>query len=318
MIIYGAGLAGLLTANILRRYQPVVHEAQSELPNNHEALLRFRTDAVSRATGIPFREVEVWKSIRYKGRTLGRPDIQMNNLYSLKVTGEYHTRSIGNLSECKRYIAPPDFIAQLARGLDIKYNSPLTKDVLNGRYRDADKFLTGFTPMISTVPLPAIVSMLELAPIVFNFKAITSVWFTIERPAMDVYQTIYYPDPDLPYYRASITGNRMIVEFMGPGVSELEADAAVKQILPDFGIVKAQLSCSKHQIKAQKYGKLLPINEQARRKAIVALTDKYMVYSVGRFATWRQILMDDVVQDVARVEGWIADRDDVYKRRLQQ
>ena len=37
MIIYGAGLAGLLSGNILRKYHPKIDESQSELPNNHSA-----------------------------------------------------------------------------------------------------------------------------------------------------------------------------------------------------------------------------------------------------------------------------------------
>ena len=59
MIIYGAGLAGLLAGNILRKYHPKIYEAQSELPNNHSALLRFRTSDVGTACSIPFKRVKV-------------------------------------------------------------------------------------------------------------------------------------------------------------------------------------------------------------------------------------------------------------------
>ena len=52
--IYGAGLAGLLCANMLRRFNPEIHEAKPSLPNNHSALLRFRTDKVGTACAIPF------------------------------------------------------------------------------------------------------------------------------------------------------------------------------------------------------------------------------------------------------------------------
>ena len=58
MIIYGAGMGGLLTANMLRRYNPTIKEAQPSLPNNHDALLRFRSDKVAIATGIPFKKVK--------------------------------------------------------------------------------------------------------------------------------------------------------------------------------------------------------------------------------------------------------------------
>ena len=45
MIIWGAGLACLL-ANMFRKWSPVVYEKQDSLPNNHNALLRFRTNQV--------------------------------------------------------------------------------------------------------------------------------------------------------------------------------------------------------------------------------------------------------------------------------
>jgi len=78
--IYGAGMAGLLAANMLRRFKPEVCEAQPSLPNNHAALLRFRTDACSRATGIPFRKVSVQKAISYEGRLISQSNIALNNI----------------------------------------------------------------------------------------------------------------------------------------------------------------------------------------------------------------------------------------------
>lgn len=307
MIIYGAGLAGLVAANILRRHSPIIREAQPSLPNNHEALLRFRTDAVSRATGIPFREVEVIKSIRYKGRTLARPDIQTNNLYSFKVTGEYHPRSIGNLQDSTRYIAPPDFIRQLAKGVQIEYNSPLTPEDIHERPDTA--------PVISSIPMPLLMNLAKWSDVpVFKFRTIWSVWFEINNPATDLYQTIYYPDPDLPYYRVSITGNKVIIEFsINPDVKGL--DIYVEQILRDFGIAHRPAPTS-IQVKEQKYGKLLPIDDAIRRRFILAMTDEYRIYSIGRFATWRQILMDDVVKDAQILDRWINDRD-AYQRRLE-
>ena len=44
--IIGAGMAGLLAANMLRHRDPVILEAQKSLPNNHHALLRFRSSVV--------------------------------------------------------------------------------------------------------------------------------------------------------------------------------------------------------------------------------------------------------------------------------
>ena len=46
MKIIGAGLTGLLAANILRNYEPHVVEARESLPHNHGGVLRFPSPRV--------------------------------------------------------------------------------------------------------------------------------------------------------------------------------------------------------------------------------------------------------------------------------
>src|SRR5574337_1166605 len=125
--IFGAGMAGLLAARILRAKgrAPKIFELQPSLPDNHSALLRFRTDAVALATGIPFRKVSVQKALWDGKRLLTRPTLLHNNQYSLKVTGRASGRSILNLDPVERYIAPPDFLKRLGEGLDVTYDTPL-------------------------------------------------------------------------------------------------------------------------------------------------------------------------------------------------
>jgi hypothetical protein len=309
MIIYGAGMAGLLAAQMLRRFQPVVFEAQPSLPHNHEALLRFRTDAVSRATGIPFKEVEVTKGVIYKGAFVQHPDLRLNNLYSGKVTGEYMARSISDLRPVNRYIAPSDFVEKMARSVTIHFNKKI---------EHLDDALDSFShPIVSTLPMPLMMRMTHWPDQPkFNYHPIWSVTADIDAPATDVYQTLYYPDPAVPYYRASITGNRVIVEF-NQKVLPTQFNSYLATVLNDFGIDPSGVSLANVKETEQKYGKLLPIDDAARKVFILALTDKYKVYSLGRFSTWRSgLLMDDVVKDVQRLEGWIADRD-TYKRRLE-
>ena len=89
MIIYGAGMAGLLAANMLRRHKPELREKQEDLPNNHDALLRFRNNSVGVATNIPFKKVKVRKAIKYDKVLHVEPNLYLSNLYSQKVTGSY-------------------------------------------------------------------------------------------------------------------------------------------------------------------------------------------------------------------------------------
>jgi hypothetical protein len=298
--IYGAGMAGLMAAHMLRRFQPIVFEAQSSLPNNHDALLRFRSDAVSQATGIPFQKVRVQKAICYKGQFITEPDLRLTNLYSHKVTGRTLSRSILSLEPVDRYIAPPDFIKQLSVGIDVQYNHKL------------ESLLTcGSEPAISTIPMPHMMELAEWKEVPeFEHRSIVTI--VAELNNVDVYQTLYYPGAE-DWYRASITGNKLMIESVGPKFEEHALETQVMRVLNDFGICPSFFG-EIHQT-YQHLGKIIPIDNQIRKTFILSLTDKHNIYSLGRFATWRQILLDDVVEDVKFIEQCITQRD-LYKTRM--
>lgn len=310
--IYGAGHAGLLAATMLRRLRPEVHEMAPSLPDNHGALLRFRSDAVARETGQTFKRVRVLKAVMSDRMLLDRSSIRDANQYSLKVTGSIAPRSVLDLEPCDRYIAPDDFVSVMARDVNIQYGSPLTEQI-------TEPFAYGRDPIISTIPMPALMKLVGWPEMPdFTFRTVWSLSLRITDPSIDVYQTIYYPELRDSHYRASITGNQLIIEFAGaeePSTDELK-DVMLSS-LEDFGIPVGEslIQPSSYSWKQQLYGKLLPIPERDRKEFILAMTDQYNIYSVGRFATWRQILLDDVVRDVRLVEQMITERSR-YNRRL--
>lgn len=322
MKIYGAGMAGLLAANVLRRFEPVIHEAQGELPHNHAALLRFRSDIASKATLIPFKKVQVHKLVSHAGQIYDKPNLKLSNMYSQKVTEKIMGRSINNLDPVERYIAPPDFISQMSKGVNIEFNSPLTKEILQERANQEDP-----SPIISTVPMNILMDMVEWPNKPdFEFKTIWSVWGKLKEPVSDVYQTVYFPDYTDPYYRVSITGDVFIVELIEDPekVYGLTTDVgSYDKMFKDLSAVVARefgihsFAFEKPlEIKKQWYGKLLPIDERARKEFILYMTDKYKVYSLGRFATWRQLLLDDIVEDLQIIDQLIEYRDD-YSRAIR-
>tara|TARA_R100000656_G_scaffold117522_2_gene90915 strand:+ start:10557 stop:11513 length:957 start_codon:yes stop_codon:yes gene_type:complete len=310
MKIYGAGMAGLLAGQMLRRFNPTICEQKESLPHNHEALLRFRSDDVSIATGIPFKKVHVHKAIKYGNEIETIPNLFYSNLYSGKVIGAYLDRSINNLDSVDRFISPFNFIELMAQNLNIEYNTPLDHskcvDARYGMKNDGDSF-----PLITTIPIPMMMDIVEWEkkPI-FNYKTIWSQKTIIEDPEVCVNQTIYYPDPKTNFYRISITDNVVIAEYIiepkntGPDIMGALRD--------DFGIDACKLAPIAQT--EMKYGKLLPIDENIRKEFILYLTQEYNIFSVGRFATWRQLLLDDVVKDIKIVEGLIGD---AYKTKLQ-
>jgi hypothetical protein len=170
-------------------------------------------------------------------------------------------------------------------------------------------------PMISTVPAPVMMKLSGWKDVPqFDSRRVWSITSTLTD--CDVFQTIYYPDLDLPFYRASITGNVLTIECLAePSYSgQFTPDMMVLMVAADFGILGTQLA--RASVKVQKYGKISPIEDPAlMRRFILWLTDRYRIYSVGRFALWRQLLLDDVVADIRVVERLIECRD-AYQHAL--
>lgn len=311
--IFGGGMAGLLAAHVLRKHKPVIHEAQPSLPHNHEALLRFRDNGVSELTGIPFKKVKVLKGICYQGEIITSPNLRMANLYSRKTNGTVRSRSILDLSPSERYIAPKDFVERLSKDVEVVYNSPLNRDLLEAMLPDPHKDLS-----VSTIPMPAMMKMIGWPEMPeFQYRSIWAITADITEPEVDVYQTLYYPG-DEPYYRCSVTGGKLILEFQTDPSDLYDSSdplySSVFRVLEDFGIPNA--SASNLRIKEQRFGKLVPIDDTARRGFIMALSEIYGVYSLGRFATWKpNLLMHDVVGDAEIIAGFI-DHKDQYGRQL--
>jgi hypothetical protein len=288
MTIIGAGMAGLVAGHYFSKGptgSPAILEAQPSLPNNHQALLRFRSANVGDVTGIPFKKALVRKSIVNSGQYHSECNPYLANMYSRKVTDEVNGRSIWNMSPAERYIAPGNFISLAAKGLNIWYDYKIEDfNVLAGMAKD--------DPVISTMPMPTLMHMSGWPRIPeFKWRPIWSFQAELTE-AVDVYQTLYYPQFDVPYYRASITGRRIIIEFLD---DPDDPNKSFSEVAKDFGIWPSGY-CGQ-SIKRQEYGKLVTSDDNVCKDFMYTMTRDYNIYSLGRFATWRQILMDDVVDD---------------------
>jgi len=292
--IFGAGLAGLLAANIFQR--ATVLEAGAQQQVNHRAVLRFRSSAVGDAVGVEFRPVTVHKGV-WSGGGFIAPTIRAANQYSLKVIGRLADRSIWNLDPAQRFIAPRDLVAQMAErcASRIAWNTPATASNV------------GDDDVISTIPMPALsrgILKNNDAP-EFKFSPIRVQRWTVANA--DVFQTIYFPDPDTAVYRASITGDLLIVE----SINGLLAPVDVEEVFRAFGFAHAPEPLDSAR---QQFGKIAPIDDQWRRNFILRCTLMHRIYSVGRFATWRNILLDDVLHDLAVVKRLISGGEYAAKR----
>tara|TARA_R110000765_G_scaffold33844_1_gene77160 strand:+ start:903 stop:1844 length:942 start_codon:yes stop_codon:yes gene_type:complete len=313
MKILGAGMSGLLAGQHFRTHNPKIIERQDCIPNNHAALLRFRTKIIQSETKIRLKEVKVQKMINYKENHFTESNLFFNNLYSQKVIlGRTESRSIGDLKDCTRYIAPDDFIDRLSHGLNIIFGEEANRHV-------EDQISNPENPMISTIPMKILAEMLDY-DLNEDLKTIPIkvVNFELSGASFDIYQTVYYPNPTLPFYRISITGSRVIAEFhksVPYSKSEWDTEEKIFQNLYhfleiDFGIV--DFSAKDLVIKTQHHGKLINCDPNVRKKFLRFITHKYNIYCLGRWGTHRQILMDDVVNDLNVIDNMISS--DRYER----
>lgn len=298
MKIIGAGLSGLIAGALIPGSE--IYERQGSLPNNHGAVLRFRSNKIARALNIPFKKVTVTKAI-YMDHEFHQPNPQIQNLYSYKVTGKYGQRSIGNIDTVERYIAPPNFISQLGRMNTIHYNHQFP---IGHEFNFND-------PIISTIPLPIMLDAVDYPydpeQLVFERHSIWTRKYLLDN--VDTYQTIYFPGPETNLYRATITGDTLICEYAGEPESNSPSEA-----LEAFGIFTSwggPLQAKDNQ----KYGKIVDLDANTRRALLLQLTQGYHIYSLGRFATWRNILLDDVYEDIFKVMDLM--KLDGYTRRLK-
>ena len=298
VVIIGAGMAGLLAARMLHRREPViVLEKQPSLPHNHNAVLRFSSPIVGDVLGIPFKRVTMTKTV-----IPWRNPVADAMAYSEKVLGEYRTDRSVLLPErwqsAERFIAPPDLVERMAEGVDIEFDTPYD-------------FLEGGNKVISTIPMPVLAKLMNYPdPIEFVWVRGITVLATIED--CEAYASVLVPDPHVPFYRASITGDRLIVELADKYPNDINSGETAYMAAMFLGVDRSRVGHA--SVRETDYAKIAPIPEAQRRNFIYwASTIKGRAYQLGRYATWRPGLqLDDLVKDIRIIEGWINSSSPLY------
>jgi len=288
MEILGAGMAGCLAGIINPKAK--IYEAAGENYSVHKAVLRFRSDAISKITGIVFDKVKVMKSIWYDGKEASISP-RFISMYGKKVGDFYSVRSIVNVESVDRWIAPDNFHDILKDILkkNISYN--ITVDI--GMLKEMKR------PIISTLPIMVLSKLLGMQFDIGERKMSSIYVYRYKIKDCRMYSTVYYPQRNFDIYRASITDDILSIESIGSALSDIEYN----QVLSSFGIELNDVS--RIGSYCQNYGKLVAINEQIRREFIMNSTINHGVYSLGRFAIWKNILLDDVLNDIYRIREFI-------------
>jgi sporulation protein YlmC with PRC-barrel domain len=290
--IVGAGMAGLLAANMLRHRDPIVHEIQPSLPNNHSAVLRFRTSAVGDVLNIPFKKVQM-----IKDHVPWRNVVADALAYSFKNSGKYRSdRSItAGQTTAERWIAPPDLIPRMAERLNIIYGQPFDFHISSYGKND---------PIISTLPMPHLRRELGLADPSLQFNSVSGLNIKAKIANCDAYISLLVPDPNIPFSRISVTGDEMIIEtYNSAFTKELSPEDIAARAADLLGLKYDFYEVTSHP---QKYAKITPIDDDERKSFMHWATVTHNVYSLGRFATWRpNLLLDDLINDIRKIDKWI-------------
>lgn len=299
--IIGAGLAGLLAGNLLSHRQPVIYEKQKELPNNHSAVLRFRSSIIGDNLRIPFKKVQM-----IKATVPWRNPVADALSYSRKNGGV--TRSDRSITQglvtAERWIAPPDLISRMAAACSITFEM----DALSPHMLEALDRLE--VPHISTIPMPTLMRALNY-PVNVEFKSVPGMNYRARLPNCDAYVSLLVPDPEWPFSRLSLTGDELIVEAIGHSTVE-DPNEVLSAALWLLGFPEEKMTIKEISATASQYAKIMPIPEEVRKDFMFWATDKHNIFSLGRFATWRPgLLLDDLVKDVRLIDGWL-DRKNRY------
>jgi hypothetical protein len=92
-----------------------------------------------------------------------------------------------------------------------------------------------------------------------------------------------------------MTGDLLMIE----SVSAAEQDWNIKEAIAAFGFNPGE--CEPRGSYLQQRGKILPVPGELRRSLLLRLTRDFHIYSLGRYACWRNILLDDVYEDYFRI-----------------
>lgn len=100
----------------------------------------------------------------------------------------------------------------------------------------------------------------------------------------------------MPSYQVTLEGENLIFESFG----ERPSDDEVEELLNYFGLRFEEIEGVTYY--EQQRGKIVAIDDDARRLAIMDLTRRFGIYSLGRYAIWKPIRVDELLGDLEKIK----------------
>ncbi len=304
IIIIGAGLAGSITAGALSQYKPIVLEKKIvsfKSLSNHYAVMRLRNPDVAKYIGCNIEEIKLAKSIFFLDRLWNEATITMNNLYSMKIYHSLGRRSLLDLGSCKTRFLLKDALS-IEPTAQTEYGCNINK-IEDGKIYYQDEKIITYDICVSTMPMPALIKLCDIVtPIDFTWQPI---YIATAKALFNskVHQTIYFPEDKFAAYRATLEGNKLMVESMKKLENNIYFEKELEKIITIFGLRKKDFSS--FVFNKQSPGKIISIDDDWRRRIILNLTKKHNIYSFGRYAVWRSLRTDHLLDDIEKIKRLI-------------
>ena len=302
--IIGAGISGLIAAGTFSKdpkNEVVIFDPKktSHALSSHKAVMRLRNDKIKDYIDCKLKKITAYKAVYPESQIYDKPNILLNNLYSLKAYGSLGERSLLSLGKVERYlithISKQNNIKKAGVGNIVKGNKLLFPDGVDNKYEYK------YDICISTIPMPAMLKLVGKSyDVEFNYKPINVMTADLKTKC-NVHQTLYFTDKDSSVpYRITIEGNQLIAESIKPIIG-----ITFDKCLRGFGLSWDHIDTLSMTEHTQKMGKLSPVDDDIRRRIMMDLTDEYNIYSFGRFAVWRPLRIDQTLDDIEKIKMFI-------------
>lgn len=323
IVIIGAGMAGTIAYNYLRQYDPIIIDKRpkpkqsSNAIGTHPAVMRLRDPQVARFLGSDCKRVTISKAIYIDGRITTESNIKLNNMYSMKLYDQIGKRSLNNLGDQERWLIdghkPP---SNLFWEMDVK---EIKDDKIHCIVAGTRKSIIRYDICISTLPMTVMAKIAcqeKTQEINFEYNPVY-VLRTNLNIASSVNQTLYFPSYETTVYRATIQEQVLIIESIEKQDHHDSTVDTIRFVLEAFGISGCFSEIDYNWTKMP-IGKIKAIDEDRRLNLIMRLTDKYNIFSFGRFAVWRPLRTDHLLSDIEKIHRIIkaGDIKKKYKSRM--
>lgn len=305
-LIIGAGLSGLMMGYLLKRDFIIVDAAPQASVG---VAAPFYLHAPLEWLPTNWKQVDVVQNCWDGSHFHREPTIGHMNDYSRKITGKIINTSLKFLDGSVRsgYLPASGDAAQVLHDLHREVSQSIVRPIYVSKINPQAKLLVGtdkngknvkfgYQNLISTMPLPALLKMVEVK-FDHEFRSepiFTKTYQVTPGQCVDAFQIVYITYGDIPPYRASLMDDKIFIESM----EQFPVEAGDWLIHKLWGLNTNKLFTRESVIRP---GKFHPVEKAVRKLLLAQLTQKFGIFCLGRYAVWDYRRIDHIADDAQKL-----------------